>query len=93
MAHMFSCIQNMTIPVVGECCLGTASLSQLQESDRQRNIFNGKYLFKNLKDINFQSLTTFHHSSYMQEKLTLFLWELQQDLENLTLYMTKLCIR
>ena len=58
----------------------------------QRNALSGKYLFKNLKNMNFWSWTTFQSRSYMLENLILFLWELWWDYKNLTLYMKKLCV-
>jgi len=48
-------------------------------SNSQRNTLSGKCLFKNLKDMNFWSWTTFHSKSYMLENLILFLWELWWD--------------
>jgi len=88
--HMFAYIQ--------ECCQSvgcwrqrTAYHNQLQGSNSQRNVFHGKCLFINLKNLNFWSWTTFNPRSYMLENLS-FLWVKWQDFKNLTLYIDKLCV-
>jgi len=73
--HMFAYIQNVASPLFGCWRQGTAYHSQLQGSNSQRNVFRGKCLFINLKDMNFWSWTTFRPRSYMLENLTLFLLE------------------
>ena len=90
--HMFAYIQNVASPLIGCWRQGTAYHSQLQGQTVKRNVFHVKCLFINLKNMNFWSWTSFHPRSYTLENLTLFLWELWQEIKKLTIYIEKLCV-
>jgi len=49
--HMLSCFQNVASTLVGCWRQGSAYHSQLQRANSQRNVFHGKCLFINLKDM------------------------------------------